>query len=190
MTSGHPAVLTDRDGTIIEDVPYLSKLSEVRLLPGVSESIRRLNRLGIPVAVVTNQSGVARGLFPESFVRDTHAHIGELLAKEGAHIDAFLYCPHLPEAAILEYRTACRCRKPEPGLLLEAMKRFGASAPLSAMVGDMVRDMIAAQKSGVRGYLIHPEDGGEPDDPSVDFIRVASFSEAVDRYLETFTNNR
>jgi D-glycero-D-manno-heptose 1,7-bisphosphate phosphatase len=190
MTSGKPAVLTDRDGTIIEDVPYLSRLSDVRLLPGVSESIRRLNRLGIPVAVVTNQSGVARGLFSESFVRETHSYIGNLLAKEGAHIEAFFYCPHLPEAAILEYRAACQCRKPEPGLLLEAMERLGASAPLSAMVGDMLRDMIAAQKSGVRGYLIHSEDGGNPDDPGVEYVRVASFSEAVDRYLESFTNNR
>ena len=187
MTVENPVVLVDRDGTIIEDVPYLSGLSDVRFLPGVIDAIRELNRRKIPVAVVTNQSGVARGLFSESFVRETHEYMNKMLGQEGAAIDAFFYCPHLPEAILPEYRRVCLCRKPEPGLLLDAMKQFGARHESTIMVGDMVRDMIAAQKAGVKGFMIQ---GGNKDNRSeagLTYIRVASFSEAVDRFLDTLS---
>lgn len=187
MTAENPVVLVDRDGTIIEEVPYLSRLSDVTFLPGVIDAIRELNRRKIPVAVVTNQSGVARGLFSESFVRETHEYMNKWLRKEGASIDSFFYCPHLPEAILPEYRRVCLCRKPKPGLLLDAMKQFGARHDSTIMVGDMVRDMIAAQKAGVKGYLIQGEKEDNRSEAGLPYVRVTSFSEAVDRFLDTLS---
>jgi D-glycero-D-manno-heptose 1,7-bisphosphate phosphatase len=187
MTDKNPLVLVDRDGTIIEDVPYLSRLSDVRFLPGVIDAIRTLNRRNIPVAVVTNQSGVARGLFSESFVRETHEYMNKWLGKERAAIDSFLYCPHFPEAKLPEYRHVCLCRKPEPGLLLDAMKQFGARPESTIMVGDMLRDMIAAQKAGVKGFMIQGENEDNRSEAGLPYVRVSSFSEAVDRFLDTLS---
>ena len=186
----HPMVLADRDGTLIRDVPYLSRLEDIALLPGVAEAIRQLNRRQIPVAMVTNQSGVARGYFPESFVLESHARLMELLAAEDAAIQGLYYCPHLspkdphsiPEAALARYRRACSCRKPEPELLLRALYDLEGDPERSVVIGDADRDLLAGQAAGVSlGYRIV---GGESEAQTVfSPFRVRSFAEGVERFL-------
>src|SRR5262245_56730035 len=118
MTSLKPAIFLDRDGVLIEDSHYLGDAGRVRLVPGAAEAVALLNRAAWVIVVVTNQSGVARGLFTEADVAAVHAHLAELLHGYGARIDAFQYCPHHPEADVAEYRALCACRKPQAGMLL------------------------------------------------------------------------
>ncbi len=175
-----PIVLADRDGTLIRHVPYLSKLSDVEFLPGVITSVRKLNQLNIPVVVVTNQSGVARGFFGEDFVRKTHDYMNGVLEKEGAHLDGFFYCPHLKEAEIEAYRVSCGCRKPLPGMLEEALKAFHGDPSSSMMVGDSEGDVLAGRSLGCHNFWIRPDEAGTRDDLA---FRVSSFEEAVNLFL-------
>ncbi|MHB8422226.1 MAG: D-glycero-alpha-D-manno-heptose-1,7-bisphosphate 7-phosphatase [Leptospirales bacterium] len=177
-------VLTDRDGTLIRDVPYLSNLEDVAFLPGVVETIRTLNNLGIPVAVITNQSGVARGFFTEAFVCETHSHMNELLSREGAFIDRFFYCPHLADAKEERYKKECLCRKPKPGLILSALECFGTHPSMAMMVGDSLRDAEAAQAAHVPGYLISNDTSVQnPLSLKTVYTEVRSFPDAVNRFL-------
>ncbi len=180
-----PIVLADRDGTLIAHVPYLSKLSDVEFLPGVLPAIRRLNQLCIPIVVVTNQSGVARGYFDEDFVRKTHDYMNGLLQKEGAHIDGFFYCPHLEEASLDTYRKVCGCRKPLPGMLEEALKAFHGDPASSMMVGDSQGDVLAGKSLGCHNFWITSDETGKQDDLA---FRVSSFEEAVSRFLSISEN--
>ena len=148
------AVFLDRDGTIIEEVEYLSRLSDIRLLPGAGGAIARLNRMGIPVIIVSNQSGVARGYFDEEFVRQSHRHLQELLQGCGAQIDDFFFCPHHPEQGRPPYRKVCDCRKPAPGMLKEAARRHGLDLESSFVVGDKESDLDLARAAGARGVLV------------------------------------
>lgn len=173
-------VLTDRDGTLIKDVPYLSRLEDIELLPGVADAIRHLNKLGVPVVVVTNQSGVARGYFTESFVQESHALLNEILGKDGAHIDRFLYCPHLAGAGNDPYNKDCTCRKPRSGMLKRALEEYGVLPERSMMVGDSLRDVEAAADLGVQAYFISSDSGGAPH-PNARV--VLSFFEAVEKFL-------
>ncbi|MGC8500175.1 MAG: D-glycero-alpha-D-manno-heptose-1,7-bisphosphate 7-phosphatase [Leptospirillia bacterium] len=188
-----PVVLADRDGTLIRDVPYLSRISEIALLPGVAEAIGRLNRAGIPVAIVTNQSGVARGHFSESFVPEAHARLMELLEAEGAKISGIYYCPHLrPEEiprpdgrTVLSLVMDCDCRKPAPGLLLRALSDFAGDPFQSAIIGDADRDIAAGRAAGCKeGYRILGENENPVALPGEETTFVRSFSEAVDLYLK------
>src|SRR6266851_9710002 len=115
-----PAVFLDRDGVLIEEVNYLTEVGQVRLIPGAAEAVAELNRAGVPVVVVTNQAGVARGYFPEERVAEVHVYLDELLAERGARVDRYYYCPHHPDAAVERYRVECECRKPKPGMLRRA----------------------------------------------------------------------
>ena len=175
-----PIVLADRDGTLIRHIPYLSKLSDVEFLPGVLSSIRRLNSLKIPVVVVTNQSGVARGYFGEDFVRETHSYMNGILEKEGAHLDGFFYCPHFREASVDRYRVSCGCRKPLPGMLEEALDVFHGDPGSSMMVGDSEGDVLAGKSLGCHNFWILPQEAGKRDDLA---FRVSSFEEAVNLFL-------
>ncbi len=173
-------VMTDRDGTLIKDVPYLSRLEDIALLPGVAKTIRTLNRLDIPVVVVTNQSGVARGYFSEAFVRDSHERINAILAEEGARVDLFLYCPHLAGVGISPYDKDCSCRKPRSGMLKRALEEFSLPPERAMMVGDSLRDVEAAKDLGVTGYLISSE---SPSSLRLSARIVSSFSAAVEDFL-------
>ena len=173
-------VMTDRDGTLIKDVPYLSRLEDIALLPGVAKTIRTLNRLDIPVVVVTNQSGVARGYFSEAFVRDSHERINAILAEEGARVDLFLYCPHLAGVGISPYDKDCSCRKPRSGMLKRALEEFSLPPERAMMVGDSLRDVEAAKDLGVTGYLISSDN---PSSLRLSARIVSSFSAAVEDFL-------
>ncbi|HEX9114396.1 MAG TPA: HAD family hydrolase, partial [Nitrospirota bacterium] len=119
------AVFLDRDGTVIEEVGYLSDLKQLRLIPGAAAAIRGLNDAGFKVVLVTNQSGVARGYFTEAFVRETHDLLEKMLGLEGARLDGVYYCPHHPKAGNSRYTVVCDCRKPGTGMLEQAARELG-----------------------------------------------------------------
>ena len=168
-----PAVFLDRDGTVIEDVGYLSDAAGIELLPWSAAAIRRLNDAGRAVVVATNQSGVARGRFGEGQVAAIHAALDAALAVEGARIDAYYYCPHHPEGSDRRYAVACACRKPGPGMLQRAAADLVLDLPASWMVGDRWRDVQAGAAAGARtilirsgregGYDTAPPGAGQPD---------------------------
>ena len=147
--------LLDRDGVLNVDKAYLYKPEAVEWVEDSLKAIAWLNRKGIKVAVVTNQSGVARGYFSESDVIKLHIWMQEEVQKAGGIISAFYYCPHLPGAPVKEYDRDCNCRKPKPGMILQALHDFGVKPENAFMAGDSPRDVEAAEAAGVRGYLYH-----------------------------------
>jgi len=149
-----PAVFLDRDGTLNEEVGYLNHIDRLRLFPWTAEAMRKLNRAGVPAVVVSNQSGIGRGYFPEELVQQVHARIVEQLASQDARIDAFYYCPHHPDARIAEYRGDCRCRKPAPGLVEKAARELRLDPHRSYVVGDTDRDLGLAFNVGARAALV------------------------------------
>jgi len=148
------ALFLDRDGTITVDKGFVHKKEDLELLPGVAEAIRLANEHGFMVVVVTNQSGVARGYFTEEDVQTFNAYLAQILAEQGARIDAFYYCPHHPEAPVETYRKACSCRKPRPGLLLQAAQELDIDLSQSWMVGDSPRDVEAGKRAGCKTILL------------------------------------
>ncbi len=148
------AVFLDRDGTIIREVNYLSRLEDIELLPAAAAAIAKLNRRRIPVILVTNQSGVARGKFSEDFVNQSHNYLQKLLRKENAHIDDFFYCPHHPDIGKPPYKTACDCRKPAPGMLLAAAEKHHINLKNSYVIGDKLVDVELGLKTGAPGLLV------------------------------------
>ena len=145
------AIFLDRDGTINVDAEYLNDIKKFRWLPDAIEAIRYINEHGALVIVVTNQSGVARGFFPEEDVLRLHAFMQEELSRYGAHIDGFYYCPHHPESEIAEYKTNCECRKPKPGLILKAAADHDIDLAHSVMIGDKERDAESGRRAGAVG---------------------------------------
>ncbi|WP_417913594.1 D-glycero-alpha-D-manno-heptose-1,7-bisphosphate 7-phosphatase [Candidatus Electronema sp. JM] len=149
-----PAVFLDRDGTINEQMGYVNHISRFVLLPGVAQAIRRLNEHDIPAVVVTNQSGLARGYFPASLLDEVHAELVRLLAAEGARLDGIYVCPHHPEAKVEQYRQACRCRKPQTGLLEQAAAELDLDLARSFMVGDRWSDLECGVRAGAAPVLV------------------------------------
>ncbi|WP_084809926.1 HAD family hydrolase [Bradyrhizobium sp. NAS80.1] len=148
-----PAVFFDRDGVLNQDTGYLYERTKLRWLPGAREAVKEVNEAGYFAFVVTNQSGVARGLYKEGDVQALHAWMTEELADIGARIDAFAYCPHHPEAIVEVYRTSCACRKPGPGMITSLMQRFQVDPVRSFLIGDKHTDVEAATRAAIRGYL-------------------------------------
>lgn len=148
------AVFLDRDGTLIEDVGFVRRVEDVKLLPEAAEAVSRLNHAGWAVIVVTNQSGVARGLLTEADVAATNQRMMDLLAKKDARVDAIYYCPHLPEGKVPDYAVVCNCRKPRPGMILKAAEDFGIDLGASVMIGDAPRDVEAGLAAGARAILL------------------------------------
>jgi D-glycero-D-manno-heptose 1,7-bisphosphate phosphatase len=182
--SGIPAMFFDRDGVIIENAHYLARLSDIRPIRGAAAAIRRLNMSGIPVVVITNQSGVARGYFPESFVRETHSYLNELFAREDARVDAWYYCPHHPEHGL-----DCDCRKPKPGMLLSAAREMNLDLSRSWLIGDNLTDCEAGAAAGCRTILVRTGHGAKMAIPvdSTDLnlqAVVDGLPDAVDFYFD------
>jgi D-glycero-D-manno-heptose 1,7-bisphosphate phosphatase len=141
------AVFLDRDGTIAEESGYVNHLDRFDVFPFAAAAIRRLNDARIPVIVITNQSGVARGFFPEEMVHRVNQKMIAQLAEGGAHIDAIYYCPHI-------HQDGCTCRKPLPGMLLEAAREHGLELPGSFLVSDRFVDLDMGAKIGCRNILV------------------------------------
>jgi len=148
------AVFLDRDGTLVEEVGYVNHIDRLSVFPWTAEAIRKLNRAGLLSVVVTNQSGVGRGLFPEELVKQVHARMAQELSAHHARLDAFYYCPHHPDALLQEHRQLCRCRKPAPGMLEQAAREHHIDLTRSYVVGDGIRDMELAFNTGARSILV------------------------------------
>ena len=142
-----PAVFLDRDGTIAEEVGYLNHASRFRMFPSVAGAVQRLNEAGYPVVVVTNQSGIGRGYFPESLVHEVNQLMTQQLSKSGAKIDAIYYCPHTSA-------DNCNCRKPRTGMLERAAREHGLDLQRSFVVGDRYGDIELARNVRARGILV------------------------------------
>jgi D-glycero-D-manno-heptose 1,7-bisphosphate phosphatase len=175
--SPRPAVFLDRDGTLIEEVGYLDRLERLAFFPWSVDAVRLLNRAGFLVVVVTNQAGVARGMFDESFVREAHRHIDESLKAGDARVDAYYYCPHHPDGSVATYRQACDCRKPAPGMLRRAERELGADLSRSYVVGDRWLDVRMAGDVGARGILVRTGYGRTEEGRPPEHVRAAAVVE-------------
>jgi D-glycero-D-manno-heptose 1,7-bisphosphate phosphatase len=152
-----PAVFLDRDGTLIEERGYLDRLALLSVFPWTGDAIRLLNRSGYATVVITNQSGIARGLFEEQFVGAVHGEIDRRIAP--ARIDGYFFCPHLPDAADARFRRDCDCRKPKSGLIVRAAKELDLDLTRSFMVGDRWLDVACGRAAGVRSILVRTGHG-------------------------------
>ncbi|WP_213284841.1 HAD-IIIA family hydrolase [Bradyrhizobium sp. sGM-13] len=148
-----PAVFFDRDGVLNEDHGYVYEISKLKWIDGAREAVKAANDAGYLVFVITNQSGVARGLYDEHHVQALHEWMAGDLAKIGAHIDAFEYCPYHPDAVIERYRKVSHRRKPAPGMITDLLERFPVDINRSILVGDKPTDLEAARAAGVQGIL-------------------------------------
>jgi len=182
---GRRAVFLDRDGTINIDRGYVYRAEEFELIPGATEAIRRLRDAGFLVIVVTNQAGIARGLYGEADVHALHRHLDDLLKRAGTTVDAYFYCPHHPEKGAEPYRRECACRKPLPGMLHQAAVDFNIDLGRSYLVGDKLSDVLAGLAAGSLPILVETGYGaGIPDLPP-DVARVADIAAAADLILDT-----
>ena len=148
------AVFLDRDGTIIEEVGYLDRPERVAFFPWTIDAIRVLNRAGLAVVLVSNQSGIARGFFTEAVVDDVHRKMEAMLAAGGARIDAYYYCPHHPDGKVPGLAKVCECRKPARGMVDRAVTEFGIDPARSFVVGDRWLDVALARAVGAKGILV------------------------------------
>src|SRR5512143_1289348 len=184
------AVFLDRDGTVNEEVGYLRDIDKLVLIPGVAGAIHRLSDAGFKIVLVTNQSGVARGYFPEALVHEAHARLDEILKQEGARIDAVYYCPHHPTAGNSQYTVDCDCRKHRTGLLDRAARDLDIDISCSYMVGDKWSDVELGQRAGAISVLV--QSGFSHDDPGNKIpahvkdpdVVAATLSDAADWILE------
>lgn len=146
-----PAAFLDRDGVLNVDHGYAHRPDQLEWIAGAPEAVRLLNEAGYYVFVISNQSGVARGYFEETAVQQFHAHMQAALQAQGAHIDAFYYCPHHPDGVIKELAIQCRCRKPAPGMLEQAARDWPIDLKRSFLIGDKDDDLAAANIFHIRG---------------------------------------
>jgi len=177
------AVFVDRDGTICFDKHYLSDPDGLELIPTVAEGIKRLNDAKMTVIVVTNQSGVRRGYFTEETLKTVHDRLRQILASHGAKIDDIFYCPHRPDEG-------CKCRKPAPGMLIQAKDKHGFDLTRSFVMGDRMMDVGMAHAVGAKGILV-PEPGDQyniekeiRESTTKPDFRADTFMQAVDWILE------
>jgi D-glycero-D-manno-heptose 1,7-bisphosphate phosphatase len=159
MIGSRRAVFLDKDGTLIEDVPYNVDPARIRLLPGAVAGLRALHRAGFLLIVVSNQSGVARGYFPEAALAAVEERLRALLAAVGVPLAGFYYCPHHPDGVVPEYAVSCLCRKPSHGLLVRAGREHDIDPAASWFVGDILDDIEAGHRAGCRTVLV--DNGGE-----------------------------
>jgi D,D-heptose 1,7-bisphosphate phosphatase len=136
------AVFLDRDGTINKDVGYPNSFSLIKIYPFSFEAIRKINEAGLLAVIVTNQSGVGRGLIVEKSLHDIHRKLKAAFAKHDAHFDGFYYCPHFASSLTPRYRKNCQCRKPNPGMALQAAEDLNIDIKKSYMIGDKVEDIL------------------------------------------------
>ena len=153
-SNGKVGAFLDRDGTVIEDVPYVSDADKVTLIPGSARAIKKLNQAGIKVIIVTNQSGIARGLITEQELHAVNRRMEELLGKEGAHIDTLYYCPHLPHELLSPGMEPCDCRKPDLGMVTRAENDMGIDPGCSCFIGDRWSDVELGLRTGGQAYLV------------------------------------
>jgi len=179
------AVFLDRDGTLNVEKEYLYRIVDFEFIPGAVEAVQLLNEAGFLVVVVTNQSGVARGYYTEEDVESLHRYVAAELQKSGARVDAWLYCPHHPDGRG-SYSLPCSCRKPLPGMLKEAARRYDIDLAASVMIGDKQADISAGQAAGCSTILVRTGYGADEEchvsenTPVFDDLRAAVKSLTLD----------
>lgn len=180
--TSRPAVFLDRDGTIIEDTHFVASPDDARLMHGAAAGIARLNRAGYAVVVVTNQSGIARGIFTEATYQAIARRVEELLEQEGAHLAGQYHCPHLPEVS-----GPCECRKPGTLLYRRAAEELGLDLRRSWWIGDRLRDIAASRTLGGHGLLVLTGKGEQEREAAVAqaYEVVADLRAAATRVLRT-----
>lgn len=157
-----PVVFLDRDGTLNVERGYIENLNDLKLLPDAALAVARLNDAGVAVIVITNQSGPARGLYPESHVQDLHRNLEGQLARENALLDAIYYCPHHVKGVVEQYSFACDCRKPKTGMIDRAYSEFPQlDRKRGYMVGDLITDIELAHNAGLKSILLRSGHGEE-----------------------------
>jgi histidinol-phosphate phosphatase family protein len=149
-----PAVFLDKDGTLIEDLPHNADPGRIRFAPGALEGLKRLHAHGFMLLVVTNQAGVALGLFQESALRRVERRLQTLVADAGVALAGMYWCPHHPAGSVGRYAIECGCRKPQPGLLRRAARELDIDLERSWMVGDILDDVEAGRRAGCRTVLL------------------------------------
>jgi histidinol-phosphate phosphatase family protein len=167
---GRPAAFLDRDGTLIDDVGFVSDRAAVRVLPTVPEALRTFAAAGYACVVVTNQSGVGRGYFDAATVDAINAEVTARLNAADVGVDAYYFCPH--------YEAGCDCRKPEPGMIYRAAREHGIDVGRSAVVGDRGSDIELGQRLGIPGVLVPgplPYSGPEPDYRAANLLEAAQW---------------
>ncbi|MBI4464288.1 MAG: HAD family hydrolase [Acidobacteria bacterium] len=148
------AVFFDRDGTLNEEVGYVNHPDRFQIFPFAAQAVREAKEAGLLAIVVSNQSGVARGLFSESLVQKLHRRLAREIIRQGGKLDAIFYCPHHPQGRVEKYRRDCTCRKPSSGLLEKAAADFGIHLASSFVVGDRYVDVAMAHRVGARSVLV------------------------------------
>lgn len=151
----------DRDGVLIEEVGYLSTPSQVKLIDSSISALKILTSLNIKIIVITNQAGVAKGYFEESKIPEIHKQIDKLLAEHNLKIEKYYYCPHHPNGIITKYSIKCECRKPSPGMILQAINDFNVDIEKSFFIGDKISDIEAANRANIRAVLVKTGHGKE-----------------------------
>lgn len=167
------AVFLDKDGTLIEDIPYNVDPEHIRLAQGACAALRFLQERGYRLIVVTNQSGVARGFFEEHHVQRVWNKIGDMLASAGIVLTDLYYCPHHPQGKVRKYAVECFCRKPQPGMLYRAALEHNIDLAESWMVGDILNDIEAGKRAGCRTVLI---DNGHETEWKLESAREPEFT--------------
>ncbi len=174
-----PAVFLDRDGTLIEERGYLDKLEDIALFPGTLAALRHLREAGYALVLVTNQAGVARGFFDEAFVQKAHRHLAGMLAAENVVLDGYYYCPHHPDGVVAEYARSCRCRKPAPGMVEQAVRDLDLDVDRSFVVGDKWLDVELAANAGARGILVRTGYGAGIEDRRPGLTRPVAIVDTI-----------
>ncbi|MCH7883618.1 MAG: HAD-IIIA family hydrolase [Planctomycetes bacterium] len=187
-----PAVFLDRDGTIIDDVGYLNDPEKVRLLPGAADAIRRMRSAGYRVVIISNQSGIARGMLDEPTLAQIQARLEELLDQDGASLDGVYYCPYLdgPDAVVEAYRRNSELRKPRPGMLFQAARELNLDLKRSWMIGDSTSDVAAGHRAGCRTILVRSNRADSAEDERSATCTVDNLAEAADAVLRMMTRNQ
>jgi D-glycero-D-manno-heptose 1,7-bisphosphate phosphatase len=162
------AIFIDKDGTLIEDIPYNVDPSRVKLQAETIEGLKRLKRDGFLLIVVSNQSGIARGYFAPEAIVNVRLKIEEILGQSDIKLDDLYFCPHHPEGSVTEYSIECNCRKPQPGMILKAAEKFNVDLSRSWMIGDILHDIEAGNQAGCRTILI---DNGNETEWEIDHQR-------------------
>lgn len=159
MKNKSRAVFLDRDGTISFEVGYIDNVNDFKLIPGVTKALYELQELGFKLIVISNQSGVARGYFPESRVSEINNKMNGLMKEAGIEFDGIYYCPHLESGSVKDYAVNCSCRKPKPGMILKAENEHSIDLNSSFMIGDSIVDVQCGKNAGLKTIFVRTGHG-------------------------------
>lgn len=157
----HKALFLDRDGVINEETGYVHKIEECKFIPGVFEALQLAQKAGYKLIIITNQAGIAKQKFKEEHHHQLMAWMKEQFAADHISIDGEYYCPHHPQAVVEQYRKECDCRKPQPGMILQAAQERNIDVTKSIVIGDKTSDILAGKKAGCKTILVRTGYGGK-----------------------------